>query len=177
MWKFIRGLVGLNSPQQVVSLNTEAVHSTAYTTRMGKPVPVDDAFRAWTSGDLNAMLNALHVKTNLIDRHFLLMRIVDATYKNRSDEKMKALCSRVAEMHLSEFPTIAPALKEDMGGTLPRVTTFQLYATLLSEQGEFEKAIAVCQSALAYGLHDNTRSGFEGRIERIKKQKAKRNGT
>ncbi len=174
MWKFLRGLVGLRSPQQVASHTPEATASTAYTIRMGKSVPVDDAFCAWTSGDLNAMLNALHIKTNLIDRHFLLMGIVAATYKNRSDEKMRALCSQIAEMHLAEFATIAPALKKDMDGPLPRVTTFQLYATLLSEQGEFERAIEVCQRALAYGLHDNTQSGFEGRIERLKKQKAKR---
>lgn len=177
MWKFLRGLIGHSASQQVASPNSEDARPNAYTIRLGKLVPVDEACRAWTSGDLNAMLKALHVKTNLIDRHYLLMNIVNATYKHRSDEKMRSLCSSVAEMHLSEFPTIAPALKEDSDGILPQVTTFQLYATLLTEQGEFEKAIAVCQNALTYLLHDNTQSGYEGRIERIKKQRAKRDGT
>ena len=178
MWKFLNSLLGDGVPRQkpVPSSEKATPAATAYTTRLGKTVPVDDAFRAWTSGDLDAMLKALHVKTNLIDRHFLLMGIVDATYKKRSDEKMGSLCASVAQIHLSEFSAIAPALKEDIGGFLPRVTTFQLYATLLSEQGEFEEAITVCKSAIAYGLHDNTQSGFEERIELIKKQWAKHNG-
>ena len=137
-------------------------------------MPGDDAFRAWTSGDLNQMLKAVSTKTNPIDRHFLLQSIVDATYKLRKEEKYRKICIEYAEKHLQEFPSIAPVLKKDMGGTLPRVTTFQKYATVLTEDGEYEKAISVCEKALEYGLHDNTKSGFEGRIERIKK-KANRN--
>ncbi|HEC32195.1 MAG TPA: hypothetical protein ENI41_06870 [Deltaproteobacteria bacterium] len=152
----------------------EKKESTEFTLRQGKSVPGDDAFRAWTSGDLNQMLKAVSTKTNPIDRHFLLQSIVDATYKLRKEEKYRKICIEYAEKHLQEFPSIAPVLKKDMGGTLPRVTTFQKYATVLTEDGEYEKAISVCEKALEYGLHDNTKSGFEGRIERIKK-KANRN--
>jgi len=177
MWNFIQRLFSLIVTQKPASPKAVAARPTAYTTRLGKTVPVDDAFHAWTSGDLNEMLKALPVKTNLIDRHFLLMGIVDATYKNRTDPKMAQRCAQVAEMHLTEFPKIAPALKKDMDGILPRVTTFQHYATLLSEQGEYDKAIAVCEQAIKYGLRDNTQSGFKGRIERIKEQKAKHQST
>jgi len=149
--------------------------STAFTLRQGKSVPVDDAFCAWTSGDLDQMLKAVSTKTNPIDRHFLLQSIVDATYKLRKEEQYRKLCIEYAEKHLQEFPSIAPALKEEMGGTLPRVATFQNYATLLTEKGEYEKAISICEKALEYGLHDNTKSGFEGRIERIKKKAKKQN--
>ena len=41
----------------------------------------DVAFRAWTSGSLNDMIGTLEKKTNLVDRNFLLMSIVDQTYK------------------------------------------------------------------------------------------------
>jgi hypothetical protein len=58
---------------------------TTFTLRQGKSVPVDDAFRAWTSGDLPKMIKAVSIKTNLIDRHFLLQSIVDATYKLRKE--------------------------------------------------------------------------------------------
>ncbi|MDR2925948.1 MAG: hypothetical protein LBU76_08410 [Azoarcus sp.] len=180
MWKFLRGLFDLffatTQPRvrRVVACKAEAARPTSYVNRFGEFIPADEVFYAWTSGDLDTMLKALDVKTNLIDRHCLLQKIVDATYKHRNDEKMRSICSTVAELHLSEFPSIALALKKNglrvLHGGLPHVTTFQLYATLLTEQKEFEKAIAVCESALAYGLHDNTRSGFEGRIERIKKK-------
>ena len=67
-------------------------------------------------------------------------------------------------MHLREFPDIAPALKEDMGGTLPRVSVFQNYSTVLTEVEEYDKAMSICNKAIEYGLHDGTKSGFEGRI-------------
>lgn len=147
--------------------------STTYVYRMGRHVEADEAFHAWTSGDLDRMVRALDTETNLIDKHFLLMGIVKQAYKERSNPDMAELCASVAEKHLAKFPEIAPALKTDMGGFLPRVTTFQDYATLLSEKGEFQRAIEVCEEALRYGLNDNTKSGFEGRIERIKKKQQK----
>ncbi|MCK5070578.1 MAG: hypothetical protein KAR01_08545 [Desulfocapsa sp.] len=149
--------------------------STAFTIRQGKSVPVDDAFRAWTSGDLNIMLRAVSTRTNSIDRHFLLQSIVGATYKLRKEDKYRQLCIEYAEKHLHEFPAIAPVLKDDMDGVLPRVTTFQNYATVLTEDGNYDKAISICEEALKYGLHDNTQSGFKGRIARIKKKAEKEN--
>ncbi len=149
--------------------------SVTYTSRQGKTVQVDDAFKAWTSGDLSKMLKAVDSKTNLIDRHFLLQSIVDATYKLRKEEKYKTLCIKHAEKHLQELPNIAPALKKDMGGKLPRITTFQNYATVLTEIGQFEEAIAICEQAIFYGLHDNTKSGYEGRIKRISKKAKQEN--
>jgi len=144
--------------------------STTYVTRQGKTAQADGAFRAWTSGNLDDMVSALETKTNLIDRHFLLMGIVDQAYKHRNDPDSAVLLRKVAEMHLSEFPEIKPALKKEMDGVLPRVTTFQKYATFLMENKEYEEAIEVCERAIEEGLHDGTKSGFEGRIERIKKK-------
>lgn len=62
------------------------------------------------------MVAALELKTNEIDRHFLLLGIVTESYKRRSDPKMAELCARVAEMHISEFPKIAGPLKREMDG-------------------------------------------------------------
>jgi len=135
-----------------------------------KPV-VDDAFHAWTSGSLNQMIKASATKTNLINRHFLLLSIVQATYKLRKEEKYKKLCVQFSETHLEEFPNIIPVLRQqDKNGILPSVPTFQHFATILTENGEYNKAISVCEQALEYGLRDNTKSGFEGRIQRIKKK-------
>lgn len=130
-------------------------------------------FDAWTQGNLDEILSVINEETNPIDRHFLLQRIVKETYSDREDPKMRNLCRRVAQHHLDEFPEIAPALKKDMGGTLPRVSTFQHYATVLTEDGEFERAVEVCQQAMDFGLHDGTKTGFEGRIERIRRKQEK----
>jgi tetratricopeptide (TPR) repeat protein len=142
----------------------------SFTIRQGKPVPIDNVFKAWSTGDLDKMLKAVNIKTNLIDRHFLLQSIVAESYKLRKTDKYKKICIKYSEIHLLEFAMIAPALKEDMGGMLPRVSTFQNYSTILYEKGEYEKAIEVCQKAISFGLHDGTQSDFKGRIERIKKK-------
>ncbi|MGP4846186.1 hypothetical protein ACTXGQ_18810 [Marinobacter sp. 1Y8] len=142
-----------------------------YTVRDGQLTPTDSAFDAWTSRDLEKMVSELETKTTLVDRHFLLMTIVDEAYKLRkNDTEMRALCQKVSEMHLAEFSKIRPALEKSLGGVLPRVPTFQKYATLLTEQDEFDRAVEVCEIALSFGLHDGTKSGFEGRIARIKKK-------
>jgi len=147
----------------------------SFAIRGGKSVPTDAVFDAWTSGNLKRMLRALELRTNLIDRHFLLLSIVEQTYRLRSDPKMAADCARVSEIHLAEFQQIAPALKAEFDGVLPQVPTFQNYATLLTEQGDFGRAAWVCELALYYGLDDGTKSGFSGRIERIRKKQAKPN--
>jgi len=143
---------------------------------MGKSKKTDHVFAAWTSGELAKMLDALNRKTNLIDRHFLLLSIVKETYKNRKiNPEMKELCKRLSELHIQELPNILPALKKDMGGILPEIPTFQLYTTVLSEDGEYDKAIEVCKKAINFNLYDGTQSGYEGRIARIKKKIEQKN--
>lgn len=130
----------------------------------------DEVFYARTTNDLNKMLQVVNLKTNSVNRHFLLQAIVNESYKLREQENFKSLCLEYSAIHLNEFQDIAPALKKDMDGMLPRVSTFQNYATLLTELGEFEKAISVCEKAISYGLSDGTKSDYEGRIQRIKKK-------
>jgi len=130
----------------------------------------DEVFEAWISDNLERMLKVTSLKTNLVNRHFLLQSIVEKTYKLRAQETYKDLCLEYAKIHISEFNNIESALKKDMNGVLPRVSTFQHYATLLTEIGEYEKAISVCRKAIEYGLNDGTKSNYEGRIERIKKR-------
>lgn len=139
--------------------------------RMGQFVPTDEVRDAWVSRDLKRMLRATQLQTNLIDRHFLLQGIVKEAYARRADPDMASLCARYAEVHLAEFEAISRALVADMG-MMPRVSTFQDYATVLMERGEFDRAIEVCESAKQYGLSDGTKAGFDGRIARIKKKQA-----
>jgi len=140
---------------------------------MGQAVKADEAFEASSSRDLNRMLKAVSTDTNPIDRHFLLQTIVDETYKKRKDQEMRRICKEIGEKHLSEFPSIAQPLKKEFENIFPRVTTFQHLATVYSEDGNYDRAIDICKIALSYDLHDNTQSGFEGRIERIRKKKVK----
>ena len=146
---------------------------TSYVLREGKSIQADEAFFAWTSGDLVRMVRALAVRTNPIDRHFLLMGIVAATYKKRNDPLARRTCVDVGRMHVAEFPAIAPALRADMGGVLPRVATFAHLATVLAEAGALAEATAVCEAAILHGLHDGTKADYSGRIERMRKRAAR----
>ena len=127
------------------------------------------------------MINALDSKANdLVDRHFLLMAVVAETYRLRSDPRMADKCLQVAQTHCDEFSSIVGELRtwsSESGHDLPRVPTFQHYATLLTERGEFDRAIQVCESAIGFGLDDGTKGGYAGRIERIKKKAAARTKT
>lgn len=156
------------SPKNKKSVSNST--SGSYIFRNGKMIKADSVFDAWTSGDFNMMLRALDKPTNLIDRHHLLMNIVDLSYKKRSDPKMAKICAEIAEMHISEFPNIREALIEEFPDFFPRIPTFQQYATLLTEIGEYEKAIQICKKAIDFDLNDGTSSGFIGRIERIRKK-------
>lgn len=174
MWNLLKSLFVGRGSSPPAGGTSSARREKRYIQREGQAVETDKVFDAWTSGDLSEMVNALGVKTNLVDRHFLLMGIVNHTYKHRKDRRMRDLCKQISELHIQEFRRIAPALRKDMGGILPRVTTFQHYVTVLTEDGEYDKAIEVCRNAIAFGLHDGTKSGFPGRIARINKKRGRK---
>ncbi|MEX2110724.1 MAG: hypothetical protein WD802_08995 [Gemmatimonadaceae bacterium] len=53
------------------------------------------------------------------------------------------------------------------------MTTFPKLATVLTEETEYDRAIEVCEFAIAQGLSDGTAGGYSGRIARIRKAKIK----
>ena len=139
--------------------------------RMGRWIKADEAFEAWTSADLGRMLAARSVHTNSIDRHFLLQGIVKETYRRRSEPRMRKLCIETGLIHLSEFPAIGPALRADCGGNLPRVASFMWLSTVLAEEGRFDDAVRICETAAELGMKDGTKGGYAGRARRIAKKK------
>ena len=137
--------------------------------RFGKPAKSDAVFKAWNSSDLRLMMREINTPTNPIDRHFLLQEIVRLSYQDRSSPESRHICRTVAEKHVQEIASLLPAVIKD-GNFVPRVSTFQYYATLLTEDREFARAIEVCQQAISLGLDDGTQGGYLGRIEKIKKK-------
>jgi hypothetical protein len=134
----------------------------------------DEARAAYKSGDFDRMVRAVSVETTWVDRHFLLALIVEKAYVTRKDPKRRAVCRRVGEIHLKEMPSIIPALKVHFKGYFPRIGTFERLSAVYAEDGDFEPAIEVCRQALGYGLTDNTKGGYAGRIERLQKKTIKK---
>ena len=141
-----------------------------YTTRKGKLVEADERYMTWLSGDLKRMLEQLHKKGDPVDTHFLYLSIVQQTYKRRKDPKMRQLFKKVAAEHVINFDSLIGPLLREMDGNLPKVPTFNYLSTIYTEDGEYNKAIQVCEKAIKYKLDDGTKSGYQGRIERIKKK-------
>ncbi|MFQ5503114.1 MAG: hypothetical protein ACE5EQ_12595 [Phycisphaerae bacterium] len=138
-------------------------------------------WEALGSGDLDMMIRALDIPGFTPERHFILSSIVSVTYGMRDeDSEMRALCETIAGKHIREFPRLARSLRASRranGQTpeLPHVSTFQYLATLLTEKGEYHKAIEICELAISYGLNDGTKSGFQGRIQRIRQMRDRMN--
>lgn len=145
-----------------------------YTVRGGKSIAVDAVFDAWVSDDLDTMIAVMDIPTHPIDRHHLLNGIVSGAYKRRDEPYYAAICASTAETYLAEMPSLLRAMrKEHPKSPMPHVVVFEKYATLLTEQKRYDRAIEVCRLAIGQNLHDNTKSGYEGRIARIEKLQAK----
>lgn len=133
--------------------------------QMGSSHPSDAAAQAPES--VHNQANALKETNDALARHRLYQQIVEQCYRERSDDSAKAALTYYASAHIREFDEIKEPLKKQNGGKLPQVATFKQYASALAEQGQYEEAIAICRKALDYGLKDGTKSGYQGRIERI----------
>lgn len=157
-------------------LGAKSKGSEKLITRDGLEHVAGEVFEAWSSGSIDRMLAAMDKPCHPVDRHYLLQATVAEAYRRRkSSPAMRETCERVAFQHIVEFPSLAAALRRDakrsgLDDTLPVVTTFQQLATLLTEKGDYERAIEVCKIAQSYRLSDGTESGFKGRIERIRKK-------
>jgi len=114
------------------------------------------------------MIAAMELKTNRIDRHFLLAAITEITYKLRSDKAMLLLCESVTETHVKEYPNLAIALKAQTDGITPRARCFDRLATVLAEMGDLAGAIKVtikavkCEQAL-----EEKRDGWVKRLTKM----------
>jgi len=119
--------------------------------------------------DLESIIAKLSNEQEPLARHFLFQEIVENAYKHRADDRQRSLFIHYAEMHVDEFDKIVPDLKEKFGDS-PKAITFQYLATILTEDGYFQKAVDICDLALKYGLHDGTKTGYKGRIKRIQRK-------
>ena len=141
----------------------------SYYLRDGALVEADERRKALNSGDLDRMLKQLYKKGDPVDTHFIYLQLIGQAYSRRNEPEMRALFKKLADEHVAKFDSIREQLIKEIG-ILPRVPTFQYLATVYTEDNEYEKAIEVCEKAIAFGLNDGTKGGYQGRIERIKKK-------
>ena len=116
------------------------------------------------------LLKQLYTTKNRVDTHFSYLNLITQTYNRRDEPDARALFKKLALEHIEKFHSIRAPLQKQGFGKLPHVPTFQYLATVYTEDGEYEKAIEVCEKAIAFDSHDWTKSDYIGRIKRIKKK-------
>ncbi len=99
-------------------------------------------------------------------KHIGLLAAIAECYKQRKLAEYREYGAALSPYYLSLFEALESNSKEKGVG-------FMHLSTLLNDCGEFDGAVDMCQKAINYGLTDGTVTGFEGRIIRIEKAKAK----
>jgi len=116
------------------------------------------------------LLKQLYATKKRVDIHFSYYNLIEQTYNHREEPEARALFKKLALEHIEKFGSIRAPLLKKCYGKLPHVPTFQYLATVYTEDGEYDKAVEVCEKAIAFGLHDWTKGDYQARIERIKKK-------
>ncbi|MBU8768274.1 hypothetical protein [Cytobacillus oceanisediminis] len=115
-------------------------------------------------------------KDNPIDLHFTYNSLIKLYYKE-SDKKQDALdkCVNYCLKDIALFPKfqkayIAEYTHRGVTPMIPRIPSFQQLAIIYEKQRKYKQALQICKRALEFGLHDNTKDGFEGRIKKLEKK-------
>jgi hypothetical protein len=116
---------------------------------------------------------SLETESGPWERHLLYLQKIEATYRGRKaskDDRTKAIA--LSRQYLSEFPALRQAVFDRMEEQYPKVIpVFKMLAIMLDEDEAYDQAVEVCRTALENGLEDGTKTGFEGRIQRILKKR------
>jgi hypothetical protein len=135
-----------------------------------KPTLQERVAQASASDDVDAMATLLETVDDPVLRHSLFGQIVAAHYRRRSEQAHRDAFYRYAGQHIKEVPAALDAIEKTEDGRPDGVDSFKMMAIAMAEDQRYEEAIKVCETAMSLGLEDGTKTGFEGRIARLKKK-------
>ena len=147
--------------------------ATAVSTLQAGGLSLEPAKGDWASESLQQQVEVANNATDLQGQHDGLVSVINHCYKMR---KQADYCQYGAALQLTYLEVyrslhqqhVAQKNTDDI-----KAPAFMQLSTLLNDVGQFDEALKVCQQALEYQLTDGTVTGFEGRIKRIEKAKAK----
>jgi len=135
------------------------------------PPEVERVEEAIRSGDIQKMLDSETLEMTNFQRHQLLAKICETAYRKRQEPDIRDILRKYAGIYLDAFPALEPEVRREMGDSFSKIYAFRDIARFYDEEGEFDHAIAVCETARQYQIEDGTKTGFAGRIERIQKKR------
>lgn len=105
---------------------------------------------------------------NALDVHYFCEQAASCYYRQR---KLRTdavdltiyFCLRDIEL----FPEYAKLMQNLYDHIPPKIMTFQQLAILYEKQGQYQKALEICELAMSYGLEDTTQGGYPARVEKL----------
>lgn len=126
---------------------------------------------ALASGDLAVMETRLRETNDPIHRNRLFNRLVAGHYRLRTDSEHRNAFYRLAHAQIDEASAILSAIEKTGAPSPDHIEAFKSIAIALDEDRRYDEAVAICAKALSLGLKDGTKTGFEGRVARLTRQR------
>ncbi|WP_419661748.1 uncharacterized protein Dvar_21810 [Desulfosarcina variabilis str. Montpellier] len=123
--------------------------------------------QALVSGNVDYMISTLDETQDPILRNALLSQIIAEYYRNRDDADAKEAFYRYAHLHVEEIAGVLDALEKNGQERPDRIETLRMIAIAMEQDERYDEALEMCHKALSFGMQNGTKTGFEGRIERI----------
>lgn len=141
---------------------TEAVKATEKPDVTAQIDPSDSFFETLNSGKLDDWIALTQTPLTREKFQAVVHKIAKATYPKRKNKKMRKIFSAQAQRYIDEVEIKTPA--DSISEYI-----YKSLAIVLQEDQKFEKAIDLCIKAINLKMDDGTKTGYPGRIERLKK--------
>ncbi|MBB1440542.1 hypothetical protein H5202_18065, partial [Shewanella sp. SG41-4] len=127
----------------------------------------------WASESFLQQVDAANNANDLQSQHNGLASVINHCYKMRKQADYCQYGAALQLTYLEVYRSLHQQNTTHKSTDEIKSPAFMQLSTLLNDVGQFDAAIKVCEQALEYQLTDGTVTGFEGRIKRIEKAKAK----
>ncbi|MGM0419762.1 MAG: hypothetical protein ACQEQG_02085 [Bacillota bacterium] len=112
---------------------------------------------------------SLEESNNPRDLHYTYDNMIKLYYKLRELDDYLEKCIEICKYDIVLYENVLQN-NEEFQKEDNFILAFKRLAIIYEKQGEFKKALEVSHKALSYGLGDQTKTGFQGRISRLKKK-------
>jgi hypothetical protein len=122
--------------------------------------------------ELIGSIEQLLVSSDALERHTLFNNLCENAYSGRLYPSCREVLVAAAQAHITEYPFLLELSDENDYDKLINANSFKRYCMHLSEIGDIQGAIEVCQKALDLHIEDGTTSGYAGRMNCLLKDAA-----
>ncbi|ABZ78525.1 conserved hypothetical protein [Shewanella halifaxensis HAW-EB4] len=162
-------------PEVVTKLEVQAETKPESEVKLEAKPETQAADLSWANPKLTKALADFEQASDTPAQYLAVSTAIAECYKQRKHSEYVQYGATLSQSYLELFSAYVKSLKAENPDAEVKGAAMMHLSTLLNDNGEFDSAISICKTAIEYGLTDGTVTGFEGRITRIDKAKAKAN--